>query len=116
MDEILVLAISKLSSLGYSDIDSDDLDFYANKSYQEIKNRLGSDDVPLALNYVIADMVAGFYLQDLLLQSDENGAVSAIKEGDISVSYESGKSFLDQIQQMVKPSEAVLSRFRRIVW
>lgn len=115
MDEIIALATQKIIAMGYS-AQYEDLVYYANEATENIKNRLGTNEVPVALNYLLINMVAGLYLQDILLEANSNGSVSSLKEGDISITYENGKSIWDTLNEMTQISEGQLASFRRIAW
>lgn len=124
------MTIEKLKSLGISDeIIDNSMDFLTStvsEAETYIKNFCNISKVPEELYYDCANCACGKYLtamksfgklDDIL---DFENTISAIKEGDVSVNFQSGttaeQQFLSIISNWSNPDPSSLLRFRRLVW
>lgn len=131
--DVYEAVVLRLAMLGYQ-VKEDDkpaIDYLTSKCRVELLADIHHKDVPDGLIYTLADMVAGFFLQDKLDAGtleidglDFSAAVKSITEGDISITA-SGASdgslspearFIAALASMVHPSEHILGAFRRLKW
>lgn len=128
--DILAAVTARLSALGYSVTEADNLalDYAAKKAEATLKAATNQPEVPEGLFYVWTDMAAGLFLTDKKSTSalagvyDFSAPVKSVSEGDTSVSFaiaDTG-SFEDQFDAMLAklmhPDEDLIVAFRRLAW
>ncbi|MEC1373410.1 phage head-tail connector protein [Heyndrickxia oleronia] len=95
------------------------LNIYIDEVGQAIMNYCNRRDIPTELRYVHANMVIDLMnSENRRNESEENNAVSSIKEGDVQVNFGTV-----QLEYREKATEALLfdyakqlNRFRRLRW
>lgn len=117
----------RLKSLGYAATEEDQylLGFSISKSEQTIKEYINADIVPDGLLYDWTDMAAGEFLHGKFLSGladEESGPVTSIKEGDVSVNFDtSGEgSSIVKLKQLVGSlivlDPTKVAHYRRLKW
>lgn len=102
------------------------LDLYAEQTRAEILGAVNRKAVPEGLLYAWGDMIAGnailAHLGKTETESDQGGgvAVSSVKEGDVSVSFDVSCSPVAVLKttalEMASLSSALIARYRRLSW
>ncbi len=116
MQTVLELAMIRLNNLGYEDVSEINLELLYERAEEDLLSCLGLYEVPEELRFVFSDMIAGYYLKDILAKDGEIGTVKSIKEGDISIGYEEGSGSAALAEKLCTPDENMLARYRRIPW
>lgn len=97
----------------------DVLENYIEEVKQSILNYCNISEIPEALRYVHANMVVDFIkIQNRANDSEEQQAVTSIKEGDVTVQFgsvkkETGEQVMESILFDYKDQ---LKRFRKLRW
>lgn len=123
--------VERLGTLGYNLNEGDitTLELVINGTEQYIKNFCNVSEIPCELHYVAVDMAAGTFLKtkqsigaDVNELIDFNtGDISSIKEGDITIEFNSGNSssavgmFNKLTDRLCNRSEE-LTAFRKMRW
>ena len=118
------ILIRRLDSIGCQVEESFPLAFAVRKTEVEILDYCHIDLIPSVLYPLLADRAVGKYLYDLkqtgkleMETLDLSGAVSELKEGDVSISFSgsSDESKLDQLlHMMMETGKGQLACYRRI--
>ena len=104
--------------------DDEVIDFMINKTQEYIKNYCNVEKVPLGLKYVAIDMCCGSFLKNKSLRGDLGGfdikeAIKSIKEGDITISYNSAASSSELLHLFIDRlinREDMLICYRKMKW
>lgn len=119
MENLILLAEEKLAAMGI-EFDENielELNYYVNLASVELCGLLGVKSVPNGTEYLLSEMIVGMYLRDILISEDRTVSyASSIKQGEVTIDYEDGKSLWDIVNEMAKPSEYKLSAYRCIRW
>lgn len=119
MEDLTLLAQAKLTAMGVKteyDIENS-IEYYVNLATAELTRMLGVKSLPYGSEDILLDMLVGLFLRDVLIKEDRTVSyASSIKEGEVTVAYDGGKSLWDIANEMTKPSEYKLSAFRCIKW
>lgn len=119
--------VKYLNALGL-DFNADDylLTFAVENAEQNILNATNQRKLPKGLTHMAVRMAAGYYLQSLRAVGRLNvegvdlaAAITQIKEGDTSISFEgaSSEQLLDMlITSLMTTDKRELARYRRLVW
>ena len=121
---------TRLATFGYTVVDTDNsvLNFLISKVTNYVLNFCNIKEIPAALEEVVIDMIVGEFLLERklsgqLLNSEEVlssfGAVSSIKEGDISIDFEESDADtqpLTLLNYLIHGRKGSLIRFRKLVW
>lgn len=120
--------IKRLSSLGYtyeSETDEWMLNFLTESVEKRIMNAINDTVVPEGLTNIEIDMICGEFLKwkkstNQLTTFDFESAIQSIKEGDTSVTFQSGLSpeqqFDAYISSLANGNEEDFVRYRKLVW
>ena len=120
--------IARLLDLGYkydSTKDESLLTFTTDAVENKIKNRINNTTIPTELSEVVIDMICGEFLKlkkatGQLTEYEFQQIVQSIKEGDTSVTFQSGASpeqqFDSLVNSMISGHEADIIRYRKLVW
>lgn len=128
--DILAAVTARLSALGYTVTEADNmaLDYNIKKAEVTLRSATNQPAVPAGLFYAWADMAAGLFLTDkkasgaLAEVFDFSAPAKSISEGDTSVSFAiaDGGTFETQFDAMlaklVHPDQDLIIAFRRLVW
>ncbi len=123
-ESIKNIALRRLNALGMLEINGLSLELNIERAKAELLNQLNRTEVPDGLIYVWADMAAGYTLSDSLSASsgvsDEDAAITNIKEGDTSVSFDVSLSSVGMLTAEAKrlstPPPSAIARYRRLSW
>ena len=128
IEQIKEDALNWLKFYGYIASAEDDfaLDFVIAQEERYIKNYCSLPDVPEELRYCLVDMCVGRFLQHKKTTGKLEGfnldaAVSSIKEGDSTVSFDTSVPTDDQrldmlIAYLTRRNRGELNKFRRLKW
>lgn len=89
---------------------------------EKILREIGWSEMPAQLLCVWTDMAAGYFLQQSIAgtAADDQGALSGITEGDVSLSYRAGTSQKEQllklVEGMINPPKESFAALRRLSW
>jgi hypothetical protein len=120
--------IKRLSSLGYtyeSETDEWMLNFLTESVEKRILNTINDTVIPEGLTNIEIDMICGEFLKskkatNQLTTFDFESAIQSIKEGDTSVTFQSGLSpeqqFYAYISSLANGNEEDFIRYRKLVW
>ena len=111
--------INKLHKLlGFEEGEKEEiLGFVLDKTSDMICNYCRRESVPAALENVQLNMCVDMYRAESLGQENVQGAVKAITEGDVSVSFGSAAAVSENpSMEFLKNYEAQLNRFRKAGW
>ena len=118
------ILLRRLDGIGYQAEDSFPLAFSVRKAEVEILDYCHIDLIPSVLYPLLTDRAIGKYLYDLkqtgnldMEALDLSGAVSELKEGDVSISFSgsSDEAKLDQLlQAMMEAGKGQLACYRKI--
>ena len=111
--------INKLHKLlGFEEGEKEEiLGFVLDKTSDMICNYCHRESVPAALENVQLNMCVDMYRAESLGQENVQGAVKAITEGDVSVSFGSAASVSENpSMEFLKNYEVQLNRFRKAGW
>jgi len=118
--------VKRLALLGYLVLDADKwlVEHLISTVSTTIKNECNIDEIPPGLRYVAIDMVVGEFLRIKKASGGLEGfdvehAVSAIKQGDTSLSFALGNDVItldSLITVLIEGHRSQLARFRRILW
>lgn len=121
------LMIRRLDTLGCPPKSGFDLAFAAQKAEREILDYCHIEIIPSVLYPILCDRACGKYLYDqkqaglLDMETlDLSGALSSITEGDVSLSFRSGMSDAEKLDEllgrMMEAGEGQLACYRKIRW
>lgn len=123
-EEAKAVALARLDAMGRKDVSEKLLDINLSRAEAELLADINRSQIPKGLLYVWADMAVGHTLLSQL--SDENAdpnatsAVTSVKEGDTSVSFDVSLSSVAllkaEAERMARPPASVIARYRRLSW
>lgn len=128
-ESFIEAVLNRLDSFGYEPKEDDSwvIGFVMQKVENHIKNSCNIPSIPEGLFNVAVDMVCGEFLLAKkqtgkldLADLDMNGAVTQIREGDISVSFGDGSSVEERFNQflnyLLHHGEGDFVCFRKLTW
>lgn len=129
IDAVSIYVESRLKSIGYELADGDNwlIQFCTQKVENTILNDINQREVPRGLYECAIDMICGEFLKikydtgKLDIEGlDLSGAVSAISEGDTSVSFDSSASdaskFSLLVEYLLNSKKGDMACYRKIKW
>lgn len=117
---------TRLQGLGLDVPTEAELTFSISRAENYIKSFCNINEIPEALNFALAEIASGYFLQDGMLFNNISGidisvgVEKSITEGDVTVSYGDVTSAEDKIKNLIdsmfKNSKTELIKYRRLVW
>jgi hypothetical protein len=117
---------ARLQGLGLDVPTESELTFSISRAENYIKSFCNISTIPQALNFALAEIACGYFLQDGMLLNNISGIdisvgqEKSISEGDVSVSYGDVTSAEDKIKNLIdsmfKNSKTELIKYRKLVW
>lgn len=95
------------------------LDVYMSEVRHAILTYCNRNDIPSALNFILANMVVDLIHQESRkAEPDEQSTVKSIKEGDTSIEYGSVSKTTSEIstENVLYDYKSQLNRFRKLRW
>lgn len=119
--------ITRLQDLGYttSDTDSNIIKVLLSDVREYILNYCNLDDMPNKLINTYYNIVCGKFLKQKLANGTlqgitglQEGNISSISEGDVSISYNKDNSAIAQLNTVIAvlTDESMLKKFRKLRW
>lgn len=107
--------------ISFDEDDGDALDFAVNKTTEHIKNVCNRDNVPEEVEYLAVDMACAEFIRakaaaGMITDSDVQGALKALTEGDVKVEYDTSRGGLEELIELLNRGEGDLYRFRKMCW
>lgn len=103
----------------FPDVDQTKLNMAISRIENVVKDYCNRDDVPSALNFVVADMVIDYLnLSDRKESPEKYVAAKSIKEGDVSVEFgtESPKRSETSLDNLLSDYKSQLNKHRKLRW
>lgn len=123
---IVELIQARLQGLGLDVPTEAELTFSISRAENYIKSFCNISTIPEALNFALAEIASGYFLQDGMLLNNIDGVdisvgqEKSITEGDVTVSYGDVTSAEDKmknlIDSMFRNTKTELIKYRRLVW
>lgn len=117
---------ARIQGLGLDVPTEAELTFSISRAENYIKSYCNINEIPQALNFALAEIACGYFLQDKMLLNNIDGVdvsvgvEKSITEGDVTVSYGDVTSAENKIKNLIdsifRSSKTELIKYRKLVW
>ena len=117
---------ARIQGLGLDVPTEAELTFSISRAENYIKSYCNINEIPQALNFALAEIACGYFLQDKMLLNNIDsvdvsvGVEKSITEGDVTVSYGDVTSPENKIKNLIdsifRSSKTELIKYRKLVW